>query len=434
LARSCASLMNLQELVELGTVQITNCYLIINKKELKIRKDLHLVTYSYPYGKGEEFIGKEILVLANLFDTIYIYPTSKTLSPARSLPENVIVKNLEGIYNKQSVFLRYFLLTIRLLCKEFWHCEKKMFFISHLKRFTGLICYGLFLGEQFKFNRHTKGLFYSYWMFDGALALSILRYRHKISNFVFRVHGADLYDERVEANYMPFRTLNMQMADAVFTISDQGYTYLVNKNIYPEKVQTRKLGVFNIGTNPFDTTAIFTVVSCSNLIPLKRVSLLIEALALLKKDVKWIHFGDGPLKLELIEQCKKLPANISYEIKGYVANDILMKFYKENSVNLFVNLSETEGIPVSILEAMSFGIPILATDVGGTAEAVTLSSGSLLPKDCSPALIAEKIERFRDSNQNTTEFRNNVKQFWAEEFDAEKNYQSFAIELSKIDN
>ncbi len=56
---------------------------------------------------------------------------------------------------------------------------------------------------------------------------------------------------------------------------------------------------------------------------------------------------------------------------GYGSIDDLMLFFKENSVDLFINASITEGTPVSIMEAISCGIPIIATDVGGNPEIVS---------------------------------------------------------------
>lgn len=52
--------------------------------------------------------------------------------------------------------------------------------------------------------------------------------------------------------------------------------------------------------------------------------------------------------------------------------------YSEHPVDVFINLSTNEGVPVSIMEAISFDIPIVATDVGGTSEIVTDETGILV--------------------------------------------------------
>ncbi|NCO54621.1 MAG: glycosyltransferase, partial [Bacteroidetes bacterium] len=50
-------------------------------------------------------------------------------------------------------------------------------------------------------------------------------------------------------------------------------------------------------------------------------------------------------------------------------------------VDLFINVSESEGIPVSIMEALSAGIPVIATNVGGTNEIVNNDVGFLIDKE-----------------------------------------------------
>lgn len=50
-----------------------------------------------------------------------------------------------------------------------------------------------------------------------------------------------------------------------------------------------------------------------------------------------------------------------------LGNQLVYDFYRNNDVDVFVNLSESEGIPVSIIETISFGVPVVATDVGGNS-------------------------------------------------------------------
>ena len=58
-----------------------------------------------------------------------------------------------------------------------------------------------------------------------------------------------------------------------------------------------------------------------------------------------------------------------------------MNYYNTYEIDLFVNLSTIEGVPVSIMEAQSSGIPVLATDVGSSKEIVDDDNGFLIPKD-----------------------------------------------------
>src|SRR5690606_27399675 len=95
--------------------------------------------------------------------------------------------------------------------------------------------------------------------------------------------------------------------------------------------------------------------------------------------------GFGPMENELRELAKnKLgkKSNIQFEFTGRMNNPDLLEFYRKNPANVFINVSESEGIPVTIMEAMSFGIPVIATDVGGVREIVKSgANGILLQKE-----------------------------------------------------
>jgi glycosyltransferase involved in cell wall biosynthesis len=83
--------------------------------------------------------------------------------------------------------------------------------------------------------------------------------------------------------------------------------------------------------------------------------------------------------------------NISFQLMGNVKNEEIQKYYSLNQVDLFINVSEYEGIPISIMEAMAYGIPCLATNVGGVREIVNDDNGFLLNKDTNYNQIISSI-------------------------------------------
>ena len=97
---------------------------------------------------------------------------------------------------------------------------------------------------------------------------------------------------------------------------------------------------------------------------------LAQALNTINHPVKWTHFGTGALLSQVETITKNYSENITVDLMGNVPNSDIKKFYSENNIDLFINLSIVEGLPVSIMEAMMFEIPILATAVYGTPEAV----------------------------------------------------------------
>jgi glycosyltransferase involved in cell wall biosynthesis len=79
------------------------------------------------------------------------------------------------------------------------------------------------------------------------------------------------------------------------------------------------------------------------------------------------------------------------------------------------------------MEAISFGIPVFATDVGGTAEIISDSFGRLLPKDISHIELACEIESLiKKDEDEKREMRKHAIKFWEENYDADINYKKFA--------
>jgi glycosyltransferase involved in cell wall biosynthesis len=267
--------------------------------------------------------------------------------------------------------------------------------------------------------------YYSFWTDDWATALSILKKRKIINYFVSRVHGYDLYKERWRLGIIPFRYFQLEQVTKIFAVSSDGLNYM--RNLYPSyqhKFKLSHLNVFDNGMNPWDEASVFTIVSCSNLIPLKRIGLIIEALKYVNFELRWIHFGDGELRQVLQEQIKHLPKNINVSFKGDVPNSYVIEFYKTHSINLFIHMSETEGgVPLALQEAASFGIPLIGAQVGGVAEIVSEKTGVLTKIDITAEELGNLIGIFKNSQMNTKEFRYAVKQYWKKSFDATVNYK-----------
>jgi colanic acid/amylovoran biosynthesis glycosyltransferase len=111
-----------------------------------------------------------------------------------------------------------------------------------------------------------------------------------------------------------------------------------------------------------------------------------------------------------------------------------MEYYRNNPVDLFINTSSSEGLPVSIMEASSFGIPTIATNVGGTGEIVRDGeTGFLLNADVSPKELADKIEQFALLPEGKKKLlRTNCRTLWMDEFHAATNYERFAQNIQPV--
>jgi len=143
------------------------------------------------------------------------------------------------------------------------------------------------------------------------------------------------------------------------------------------------------------------VVCPARLVAVKGHRYLLEALRILRRrglDPELWLAGDGELRPELEALSESLGLVSSVRFLGAVPHLELLKVYEQLPVSAVVLPSvdlgggEHEGIPVALIEAMSYGIPVIATATGGTSELVTPGSGLLVPPGDSDAL-ADAIER-----------------------------------------
>jgi glycosyltransferase involved in cell wall biosynthesis len=277
--------------------------------------------------------------------------------------------------------------------------------------------------------------FYSFWFYD-CIYLAWMRKKGWIGKAVTRAHGGDLFEERGSlGGKILFRNFQLKYLDKVLSVSQTGTSYLQNKySNYSKKIDTSYLGSpHHDYLNPINNGERFVLVSCAKVRNIKRIHKIAEMLQFIDFPLTWYHIGDENIEAKndstiaiYKENKEKLKAksNIQFVAQGNISNEEILAFYKETPIDLFISLSEAEGVPVSMMEAISFGIPILSTDVGGCKEIVTEQTGILIPLETSMEKVAQIITDFRNTYQNTPEFRLGVRKFWEEKFDADKNYKA----------
>lgn len=243
---------------------------------------------------------------------------------------------------------------------------------------------------------HEDCIYYSYW---GRELIEGLVFEKKIDKVeIFsRFHGYDLYPERQKANYLPYQKKILQRIKAALPCSDDGKNRLIS--LFPnigENYFTARLGTISKGLSPTHQDDVLNIISCSSLIPLKRVHLIAKSLKFATFKVNWTHIGDGTERPNIQKIIDSYDYNsfVSVRLIGKIPPDDIPKIYANESFDLFINVSEYEGVPVSIMEALAAGIPILASAVGGIPELVTDEVGFLIEKDTDEAKIWQMIEKF----------------------------------------
>ena len=136
----------------------------------------------------------------------------------------------------------------------------------------------------------------------------------------------------------------------------------------------------------------FTIGSIGRLSKEKGYKYLIEALALLTRnriEARLIILGEGSERKSLDNLVEDHNLRDMVLMPGYIAHA------KKNipHFNLFVLPSITEGLPITLLEAMQANVPIIATNVGGMSEVLQEGKGGLLVDPGRPKNLAEAISR-----------------------------------------
>jgi glycosyltransferase involved in cell wall biosynthesis len=405
---------------------------------MKGKSYLILLTQKFPFESGEEFLATELTFLEKAFDNVIIIPTAvRDFSHRRPVGANThvrIVKNPETIKEIAVAFFCRFFQVLRLLASELRKSDGN---IKLLKYYLYHIPYALLIKSIItkELNGNGEFVLYSYWMDTNAYSVALLRKERPEIKLVVRSHGGDLYNERQASGVVPFRQTVYEASESLVFISEHGHQYAATH--YPEfslKSQVFRLGVEDLGVNPtFNFPAYFQVVSCSSLISLKRVPLIAAVLNNSSVPICWTHFGGESSAITTLKNnLPKLRDDFTINWKGKVSNKEISEYYASEFVDVFINLSSTEGIPVSMMEAISFGIPLFANAVGGTPEIATEATGKLLPEGLSVENLASQLDRFLLSGvSRDLKYRRGVKQFWSQNYSAEFNYRCFIDHLKK---
>lgn len=218
-----------------------------------------------------------------------------------------------------------------------------------------------------------------------------------------RLHGFDLYHERVPGDRQPLKHQMEAGTDGLLFLGDFARQY------YQERIRESRSSDVPLYVCPLGIEAparrmppredgIFRVLSCSAVIPLKRVERIVDGLAAVKAEegrIHWTHIGGG----EGLENLRKYAAerlkdkeNIQYTFAGQMEHEEVVRYYETEQVDCFITTSATEGVPVSVMEAMSYGIPVIATSVGGIPEMVR-GNGILLSCDPSAEEVAAALDK-----------------------------------------
>lgn len=323
--------------------------------------------------------------------------------------------------------------------------RSKSFSISYLIDLVKHFVLGQAIYEKIKcvineVNKKEKILVESYWLEAGAYGVARAKKDYPNIISAARAHSIEIDPKKNKFCHLEYKQFIDKYLDKIVFISKDGRNLFVNniRSKYPEQ-RRADICVIRLGSkklyrwiNKGSSDSTFRIVSCSRVSPVKRVELIAQALKAYsgKSVIEWTHIGSGDGFNALSELCKEISnENVRVVLKGDMSNVDVQSYYCNNPVDLFINVSKSEGIPVSIMEAMSYGIPIVATNVGGTSELVTDDLGILVDENISPEDIMDTILLFIEMKEfNAREYanyQNNAFSFWNTNFNIEECYKEY---------
>jgi glycosyltransferase involved in cell wall biosynthesis len=303
-------------------------------------------------------------------------------------------------------------------------------------------------------------------------AIKIYEYAHKINFDIIHCHG---YKANILSGLLPFRyrkipyiiTLHgwtstnifskmwfYEMFDAVM-VKRANHVVAVSKamgenlklkylNITPTVIHNgiSEIYKYYIENKDYNLNNVFDkkdlkIISIGRLSKEKGFCTLLKSLQYIKTKlndhVRLFIVGEGPEKFNLIKLSQEYGIRDNVFFPGYIDNACKMLKY----FDIFVMSSITEGMPITLLEAMRDGMPIVATSVGGIPEALEGGKCGILVPPGNELELAKSIVQLYENNLLREDLSKNAKIRFQKEFTVEimeEKYRAVYIDVINKNN
>jgi len=417
---------------------------------------LIFISRDFPYGFREPYVENEILEFSQHYHKVFLMVPyageERRKGNTSKLPDNVMVIQFptnRGLLSRLSDLLLVF---TRLFWRELIFQQREHHIIFNRHRFRDMLGY---LGSAVYFKKiltrflkrnhipFRKTTFYSYHLSEFTLGMVMMKRNKKIAGVFSRFLMLD--DELHErfSVYQPFRRYVLQKINGVFSISNLGRDYLfdqaagkVKPYLYVHRLGVRKEQSLNVQRK----NGVLKILTISFLEKYKRISLLVEALEMAEHlEIEWHHIGDGNdqqnMKQFAFNHLFNKP-NVKFRFTADSNTDQVYEIIRQDQPHVFISISQHEDVPVSILEALSFGIPVIAARVGAIAEVIQHQvNGMLLSSNPTPLELVNAISHISELDSATyCKMGQSAFQTYLDFAQAENNYGAMIYDMIQLSN
>lgn len=358
------------------------------------------ITAHAPFGRGETFVVEEMLAVNEQGVELLIVPRNPPKEVfhgrARQLLDQTIWLPL---LNRQIVFAFLKALVSNL---KIWRVLWLIF--RHSSRTLKILIKNLIITPKAVFiadlfRKAQVAHIHAHW---GSTTSTMALIASKLIGipWSFTLHRWDIAENNL---------LKVKVEQAAFVrcISEGGRRELLGiiGNAYQDKVKVVHMGVRipaeqNLVNRCPDSD--FVIACPANFVPVKGHRFLIEACNILVKkglgSFRCLIIGDGPLEKELRRQVTSLGLERVIKFLRRLSHERLLQMYEKGEVDVVVLPSivtdegEKEGIPVALMEAMAYGLPVISTNTGGIPELLSDEAG-IIVEERNAEQLADAIQK-----------------------------------------
>lgn len=218
--------------------------------------------------------------------------------------------------------------------------------------------------------------------------------------------------------FLPMLFYGFRNAVRIQTISNflanwaRNMGYKEQLHVIPNGVDIKK---FELSNRDFEKKDNIVLITTSRLVKKNGIGYVIKAMRFLSKSTKFRILGSGPLEASLKQLVKELGFGSQVEFLGNISNDDLPKYFA--NADIFVRPSISEGQGISFIEAMTAGLPVIATSVGGIPDFLKDRETGLFCEVNNPKNIADKVMEYINNPELTNKIIKNAKELAKKKYD-----------------